>query len=396
MKFTLPLLFFLNILNAQQQPLSPPIEMYFGTENVITSTSYTLSISSKSTVFDVQSNDQINHSTSIYNTSSFTPLANNESVDNYWGWNFVNDITIPSSPTFAYGLYKFSLSSTNIFFYIDFRDSRFGFYQNYSPPSIGHDADLWLKFNEFTGKMYYCTKPGYFDWTEISNGQILTIWDIKGKGTPSTNNFENFWINSIAVVPTLNNTGIVVPLVVWGPLPNFLTEGYKIYRYIDGQTIPPNTFNLIAQVSSNQFTYIDNSTTAIGNKIASYKIKAYNSSIESAFSNPASISTSGINPNNRDVSFSSIKKNLIFSLEQNYPNPFNPITTIPYSILKPSHVRLTVYDILGRIIAELVNTPQQPGQYSVQFNASSMPSGLFYYQLETSQYTAIKKMIYVR
>ncbi len=90
-----------------------------------------------------------------------------------------------------------------------------------------------------------------------------------------------------------------------------------------------------------------------------------------------------------------------FSLSQNYPNPFNPTTTIEYSIpaVETRHalsVQLKIYDILGREIAALVNEKQQPGNYSVQFNAENLSSGVYFYMLETENFIAVKKMILLK
>ncbi len=82
-----------------------------------------------------------------------------------------------------------------------------------------------------------------------------------------------------------------------------------------------------------------------------------------------------------------------FKLEQNYPNPFNPTTKINYSINKSGKVSLKVFNILGNEIAELINERKEPGNYSVTFNASNLPSGVYFYQLIADDFSATKKMI---
>ena len=74
-----------------------------------------------------------------------------------------------------------------------------------------------------------------------------------------------------------------------------------------------------------------------------------------------------------------------FSLKQNYPNPFNPSTTIEFSIPKYSFVTLKVYDLLGREIEQLVNENLNGGKYSVRFDASNYPSGVYLYKLTSSE-----------
>ncbi len=72
-----------------------------------------------------------------------------------------------------------------------------------------------------------------------------------------------------------------------------------------------------------------------------------------------------------------------FKLYQNYPNPFNPSTIINYQIPQQEFVTIKVYDILGNEIAILVNEEKPAGSYEVEFNASSLPSGVYFYQLKS-------------
>ena len=85
-----------------------------------------------------------------------------------------------------------------------------------------------------------------------------------------------------------------------------------------------------------------------------------------------------------------------FSLDQNYPNPFNPETNIRYQILKNSFVSLKIYDLLGRELSSLVNENQVPGNYSVDWDGTNYPSGVYFYRLTTNDFTAEKKMVLVK
>lgn len=69
------------------------------------------------------------------------------------------------------------------------------------------------------------------------------------------------------------------------------------------------------------------------------------------------------------------------NLEQNYPNPFRPQTTIPYTLLRSEHVRLEVFDMLGRKVRTLVEKTLAPGQYQAMLNASDLPGGMYIYRL---------------
>ncbi len=84
------------------------------------------------------------------------------------------------------------------------------------------------------------------------------------------------------------------------------------------------------------------------------------------------------------------------SLEQNYPNPFNPSTAIRYSIPSPSRVSLRVYDILGRVVADLINGDVEAGTHTVHFDGSSVSSGLYFYRLETDSKTIVRHMMLVK
>ena len=85
-----------------------------------------------------------------------------------------------------------------------------------------------------------------------------------------------------------------------------------------------------------------------------------------------------------------------FELAQNYPNPFNPVTTIQYSIPQRSNVTLKVYDVLGNEIAALVNEEKLAGVYEVDFNASNLSSGVYFYKLQGGSFVETKKMILLR
>ncbi|MBS1494685.1 MAG: T9SS type A sorting domain-containing protein [Bacteroidetes bacterium] len=85
-----------------------------------------------------------------------------------------------------------------------------------------------------------------------------------------------------------------------------------------------------------------------------------------------------------------------FSLSQNYPNPFNPITKINYELPITNFVSLKVYDALGNEVQTLVNQKQNAGSYSVDFNAASLPSGIYFYKLVTEKFSETKKMILVK
>ena len=85
-----------------------------------------------------------------------------------------------------------------------------------------------------------------------------------------------------------------------------------------------------------------------------------------------------------------------FNLEQNYPNPFNPTTSIQYAVSSRQFVSLKVYDVLGNEVATLANEYREAGRYEVEFDASSLSSGIYFYRLQAGDFVQTRKMILMK
>ena len=85
-----------------------------------------------------------------------------------------------------------------------------------------------------------------------------------------------------------------------------------------------------------------------------------------------------------------------FELYQNYPNPFNPITRIRFELSKSSHIKLVIYDALGKEIVKLVNEKLNTGSYEKDWNGNNSPSGVYFYKIETDKYSEVKKMVLLK
>lgn len=85
-----------------------------------------------------------------------------------------------------------------------------------------------------------------------------------------------------------------------------------------------------------------------------------------------------------------------FALDQNYPNPFNPTTTINYSVENAGEVNISIYNLMGQKVAELVNGTKASGSYNVTWNASSVSSGMYYYRLEAGGQSITRKMTLIK
>ncbi len=85
-----------------------------------------------------------------------------------------------------------------------------------------------------------------------------------------------------------------------------------------------------------------------------------------------------------------------FQLYQNYPNPFNPVTSIKFDIPKSTYVKIKMYDMLGKEISELVNMDMEAGRYEVNWDGTNFASGVYFYRIETKDFTKVMKMILLK
>jgi hypothetical protein len=85
-----------------------------------------------------------------------------------------------------------------------------------------------------------------------------------------------------------------------------------------------------------------------------------------------------------------------FKLSQNYPNPFNPSTKIDYTVPFSSKISIKIFDMTGREISTLVNETKEAGSYTVNFNASSLSSGVYFYKLSAGSFEQTMKMVLVK
>jgi len=100
-------------------------------------------------------------------------------------------------------------------------------------------------------------------------------------------------------------------------------------------------------------------------------------------------STVGVNNNNNSVPHE-------YTLSQNYPNPFNPVTTINFGVPRSGFVKITVYDITGKVVATPVNSQIEAGNYNISFDASMFASGLYFYKIEAGDFSDTKKMVLIK
>jgi len=86
----------------------------------------------------------------------------------------------------------------------------------------------------------------------------------------------------------------------------------------------------------------------------------------------------------------------VFSLSQNYPNPFNPSTTIHFTVPQNNQVTLKIFDVMGKEVATLINEEKSEGNYEIEFNATNLPSSIYFYQLRAGSFNQTKKMLLLK
>jgi carboxypeptidase T len=101
------------------------------------------------------------------------------------------------------------------------------------------------------------------------------------------------------------------------------------------------------------------------------------------------LATLGVSGNNNQIPKS-------FALLQNYPNPFNPSTSIKFQLPKSEFVTITIFDMLGRKVASLVNEQKEAGYYDIKFDGTNYASGMYFYKMEAGNFTDTKKMILIK
>ena len=183
------------------------------------------------------------------------------------------------------------------------------------------------------------------------------------------------------------------PIISWSSLTG--ASQYKIYRA--NSSSGRYSYSLAGTTSSTSWT---DSYTAANPKFALstnyYRVTAVVSGYESITSSEVSC---GVNATNKSAVDNTEELTKIeYELSNNYPNPFNPSTIIKYSVSNvkadfSQRVILKVYDVLGKEVRTLVNEDQEPGKYSVNFNASELSSGIYLYSIKIGSYASVKKMI---
>lgn len=218
------------------------------------------------------------------------------------------------------------------------------------------------------------------------------FWRVKAKMNGNWGNFTTTYKFTTMVEPVSAPDGLTALATVPGEVNLQWTdnvtneEGFIIERK-EGDSTSSSSYAVLDSVGANETSFTD---TSVPDSIAeyTYRILAYNSYTVSAYSNQATVTTVTA------VQDGSIPDQ--YALKQNYPNPFNPSTTIRFELPEAGNVTLEVYDILGNKTDVLVSGYYTAGRYEVDFDASNLSSGIYFYSIQANNFRQINKMLLLK
>ncbi len=223
-------------------------------------------------------------------------------------------------------------------------------------------------------------------------GQQTYYWRVQSGNGGGRSGFSDIWafrsnrpVTPVPVAPVDYATKVsVAPVLTWRPAAGALIYQLQLNRSL--------SFTLSSMVLDTTIT-ADTTCTILLRAQQGYfwRVRSINNSGESDWSVTRRFKTGDAT----EVADGSLPP-LQYRLFQNYPNPFNAVTCIPFELPAPSHVRLEVFDMLGRSVRVLVDQPLMAGSYKYDFNASQDASGVYIYRLSLDQVNLFKRMLLLR
>ena len=224
----------------------------------------------------------------------------------------------------------------------------------------------------------------------LQNGETLAV----GFGIVAGNNLADLQANTDIAQSIWES--IIVPVELTSFTANVNNEGNVVLNWRTATELNNQMFEIERKSETGQYTtigyvegfgtttepqeysYIDNT---VGTGTYFYRLKQIDFGGQYEYSDEIEVEVNGP---------------LTFALEQNYPNPFNPSTNIKYSVPENGFVKLSVYNLVGEEVSVLVNETVDAGFYEVTFNAANLPSGTYFYRLQTGNTVQAKKMVLLK
>ncbi|MBU2444686.1 MAG: S8 family serine peptidase [Bacteroidetes bacterium] len=179
------------------------------------------------------------------------------------------------------------------------------------------------------------------------------------------------------------------PTISWNPVPD--ADSYNVYRSEHGRRM-----ELYVATNTTGTSWTDNQVIVSDPKFKKryyYRVTTVDGNYESAVSDDVSCASNTLWKNNAyQVNINTYE----YKLLKNYPNPFNPLTTIKYSLKEEGLVKIKVFDILGSEVVELVNEIKPEGEHTVVFKTDNLPSGIYFYSINSGSFKDTKKMLLLR
>jgi hypothetical protein len=276
-----------------------------------------------------------------------------------------------------------------MYFYLDWLDCDYSDYYSC--------VDIWIKFDVRDSTLDISWEDGSFnDPTEVDQNEHPTfeIWEHKIKDSLYTDQNTD-QLELYLVVSTQNNH----PYLTWNAYD--IRNGNNALDYYEIWKKKTTSWSLKDTTSNTYYEDTSEDATAPGIKTyVSYKIRAVELDADtSLFGNQVKkavyIPTQDTKMDQMSENSTPVKRE-VYKLKQNYPNPFNPITTISFDLPKENTIKLQIYDVQGRLINTVLNKKLNVGSHSVSFDSKELPSGVYFYRLQTEDYSEIKRMVLLK
>jgi photosystem II stability/assembly factor-like uncharacterized protein len=245
---------------------------------------------------------------------------------------------------------------------------------------IDTSGHLYLNYTIPAGKLNYNT---LYYWRVMATNQV-------GPGPwSSVRSFTTTYPTPNAPIlvspPNFSYIGLIAPILDWDSVP--LANSFRVRIAADSGF----TVNIVDTSGINVSKYSIPQGKLQNGMRYFWRINASNSCVTGPWSPVWSFRTiiTSANGNENELPKS-------YKLYDNYPNPFNPVTKIKFDLPSNSNVKLKVFDVTGREVADLINGELKAGTYEYQFNAVNLSSGMYFYRIEMSNYTEIKRMVLIK
>lgn len=281
-----------------------------------------------------------------------------------------------------------------------------------------YQISFWVKSKTAGGSGRLSTSPSggsisFYqpDWSTTTSWQLIT-WDIKADTANTQISFDmgalanTYYIDDVHVADTsqvayvmsptmlmMKSVGVDTVQIAWNP--SAMVSGHmnslQMYDVYRGAATDTSISQMTMVGTATDTVFVDKGLSA--NTKYRYAVTAVDMNNRETFSsNWITVKTKMTTP----IEKGPAKLPEKFALHDNYPNPFNPTTNISYDLPKAEQVMLSVYNVLGKRVAVLVQSHQSAGNHMATFDASNLSSGVYFYRLQAGNHIMVKKMLLMK